>query len=330
MLLTGAYNPGVEPNAQTPSIAVTLVRRALRSAVPARGLQPAALYHVLLLCSTVAWGTLHPVSKRLLLEGLTPTQLSLARLSLTALTMLAVGLATGRFARLAARPRREILAVAGVGFCGYFGSMVLSLNGLRYLPAATNALLANTSPLFVALCSALFVLRAPPTGRTLLGLLAGFAGVAVLSQGRAGGGEGALIGVLLSLTASGTWAFYTVLGRWATMRLDPVLVTFLASVVSLPPLITMAVAEGRLDRLASASPAVVVQLLWLGFGATGFAFLVWTAALRRLRAVSVAAYSYLIPVFGVVFAFLLLGEQPTPLFLLGAALTLIGVAAAQR
>ena len=49
-----------------------------------------------------------------------------------------------------------------------------------------------------------------------------------------------------------------------------------------------------------------------------------------LHAASVSAYSYLIPVSGVVFAYLLLGEQPSPLFLLGAALTLLGVAAAQR
>lgn len=322
----GPYNPGVESKAESRPLGAGRVRRTLGAART----HATALDHALLLCSTVAWGTLHPVSKRLLLEGFTPTQLALARLGLTALTMLAVALITGRFARLARRPRRELLAVAAIGFCGYFGSMVLSLNGLRYLPAATNALLANTSPLFVALFSAVFVLRAPPAGRALLGLLAGFAGVAVLSQGRPGGSEGAAIGVLLSLTASGTWALYTVLGRWATARLDAVLVTFLASAVSLPPLLIMALAEGRLDRLVTASPTAVAELLWLGFGTTGFAFLVWTAALRRLRAVSVAAYSYLIPVFGVLFALLLLGEQPTPLFVLGAALTLVGVAVAQR
>ena len=77
-------------------------------------------------------------------------------------------------------------------------------------------------------------------------------------------------------------------------------------------------------------PLAILGLVWLGVIGTGLTFLIWTAALRRLHAASVSAYSYLIPVFGVVFAFLLLGEVPNPLFILGAALILVGVWAAQR
>jgi len=241
-----------------------------------------------------------------------------------------VAAATGRLARLARLPRRELLAVALVGLCGYFVSISLSLRALTYLPAAMNSLLANTSPLFVALFAPA-LLHERPTKRALLGLLAGFAGVTVLALSRGGGESGpALIGVLLSLTASATWSLYTTLGRWATARLDAVLITLLSSAVSLPPLAAVALAEGRLEALLGAPPAALLRLAWLGVVATGFTFLIWTAALRRLHAASVSAYSYLIPIFGVVFAYLLLGEQPTPLFLLGAALTLLGVAAAQR
>jgi drug/metabolite transporter (DMT)-like permease len=276
----------------------------------------------------VIWGSLHPISKQLLEAGLTPTQIALARLTLAALTMLVVAAATGRLVRLARLPRRELLAVALVGLCGYFVSISLSLRALTYLPAAMNSLLANTSPLFVALFAPA-LLHERPTKRALLGLLAGFAGVTVLALSRGTEGGTALVGVLLSLIASATWSLYTTLGRWATARLDAVLITLLSSAVSLPPLAAVALAEGRLEVLLTAPPAALLRLAWLGVVGTGCTFLIWTAALRRLHAASVSAYSYLIPVFGVVFAYLLLGEQPTPLFLLGAALTLLGVAAAQ-
>ena len=285
--------------------------------------------HLLLLVSAVIWGTLHPISKQLLQAGLTPTQVALCRLTLATLTMLVVAAATGRLRYLARLPRRELLAMAALGLCGYFVSIELSLLGLTYLPAAMNSLLANTAPLFVALLSPL-LLQEALTKRTVLGLVSGFIGVALLAQSRGGpGGEIALIGVLFSLGAGATWGLYTTLGRWSTARLDAVLVTLLASAVSLPPLAGLALAEGRLDRLFAAPPTALLGLGWLGFVATGFTFFAWNAALRRLSAASVSAYSYLIPVFGVVFAYLILDEQPTPLFLLGAALILVGVAAAQ-
>jgi drug/metabolite transporter (DMT)-like permease len=286
--------------------------------------------YLLLVVSTVVWGGLHPISKLLLLSGLTPSHIALARMAFAALTVFLVALLSGRLARLRRHRPRELLSVAAIGLAGYFVSIFLSLNGLTYLPAATNSLLANTSPLFVALFSPL-VLRERPSRRALLGLAAGFAGVAILAGSReSAAGEVVLLGVLLSLTAAATWALYTALGRWSTARLDPVLVTLISAAVSTPPLLAVAALEGRLDLLAAAEPLAWAGLAWLGVIGTGLTFLIWTAALRRLKAASVAVFSYLIPVFAVLFSWLILGEQPTPAFLLGAALVLVGVAAAQR
>lgn len=286
--------------------------------------------HLLLLVSVAVWGTLHPISKLLFREGLTPAHLALARLGLATLTMLAITAATGRLEGVATLRRRDLLAVAGLGFCGYFLAIYLSLRGLEYLPASMNSLLANASPLFVALFSPVLAGQRP-SRRALLGLLAGFVGVALLllSRAEAAGGV-ALLGVLLSLGSSCTWGLYTTLGRWATGRMDPALITLVASAASVPPLAALAVTEGRLGAVPAAPPLAIAGFFWLGVIATGLPFFVWTAALRHLPAASVAAYSYLVPAFGVLFAFLLLGEQPTPLFLLGGALILLGVAAAQR
>lgn len=285
---------------------------------------------MLLVGSTVVWGGLHPLAKVLMREGLTPAHIALCRMSFCALTMLAVALASGRLPRLRQVPAWDLVRIAAIGLSGYFVSIFFSLKGLAFLPAATNSLLANTSPLFVVVLMPL-LLRERPSPRAVAGLVAGFTGVAVLTQsGGVVGAETPWIGVIFSLIAAATWALYTALGRWSAGRLDAVLVTMVSSAVSVPPLLTVAVSEGQLDKLIGASPLAWVGLIWLGVVATGVAFVVWTSALRRLPAASVSAFGYLIPLFSVLFSYLLLGEQPTPLFVAGALLVMLGVATAQR
>jgi drug/metabolite transporter (DMT)-like permease len=287
-------------------------------------------YHLALLFSALVWGTLHPAGKLLLNTGLTATQLTLIRLVLGALAMFLVLAILGRLGRLARQPRRELLLVAGLGLIGYFTSMRLSIGALTYLPAAMNSLLSNASPLFVVLLTSL-VLRQRPSRAALLGLPIGWVGVALLTQSGSGpSGQVPLQGIALSLLAALTWSLFTVLARRAMARLDAVQATLVGCAASVPPLLALAVAEGGLERLADLSPAVVLGLLWLGLVATGVTFLIWNVALRRMPAASVAAYGYLVPVFALLFAIFLLGEYPSPLFLLGAALILIGLVAAQR
>ena len=287
-------------------------------------------YHLALLFSALVWGTLHPAGKVLLNTGLTATQLTLVRLVLGALAMFAILASRRRLGRLVRQPRREIALVAGLGLIGYFTSMRLSIGALTFLPAAMNSLLSNASPLFVVVLSPL-LLRQRPSRAALFGVVVGWIGVALLTQSGSGpSGQVPLEGIGLSLLAALTWSLFTVLARRAMARLDAVQATLVGCAASVPPLFALALAEGGLERLAEASPAVWLGLLWLGLVATGLTFLIWNVALRRMPAASVAAYGYLVPVFALLFAVLLLGEYPSPLFLLGAALILIGLVAAQR
>ena len=65
-------------------------------------------------------------------------------------------------------------------------------------------------------------------------------------------------------------------------------------------------------------------MLWVGLVATGVNFTIWAGAFRRLRTVSVSAFQYMIPVVAMVIAAILLGDQPTPLVILGAGLAPCG------
>jgi drug/metabolite transporter (DMT)-like permease len=201
---------------------------------------------------------------------------------------------------------------------------------LTSVPAALNALFANSSPLFVALYALTF-LKEKPSRRALAGIALGFGGVALLTLGGAPGG-GALqpLAVALSLTAAATWAAYSAVARRILNELDPIAVTALAAAAgAIPMLVAALIWGGGLADPFLASGQVKLYVLWVGLVATGVNFTIWAVALRRLRTVSVSAFQYMIPVVAMVIATILLGEQPTPLVIVGAGLVLAGVAAAQ-
>ena len=69
--------------------------------------------------------------------------------------------------------------------------------------------------------------------------------------------------------------------------------------------------------------------LWAGAVATGCTYAAWSFALRRLPAVVVAPFAYLIPVSALAIAHVWLGEALTRPVLVGAGLVLAGVAFSQ-
>jgi drug/metabolite transporter (DMT)-like permease len=284
--------------------------------------------YALLLLAVLIWGSLHPVSKLTLAE-VAPLQLAASRVSLAALVLIPICMLTGRTSRLIEAARKAPGTIVLLGLLGYPFSMALSILALTSIPAALNALFANSSPLFVGLY-ALTLLKEKPSQRALAGIGLGFAGVILLSVGGAPGG-GALepLAVLLSLTAAASWAAYSAVARRILNDLDPIAVTALgAAAGAIPMLVVAAVWTGGLADPFLASDQVKLYVLWVGV-VTGVNFTIWAVALRRLRTVSVSAFQYMIPVVAMVIAAILLGEQPTPLVILGAGLVLAGVAAAQ-
>ena len=79
-----------------------------------------------------------------------------------------------------------------------------------------------------------------------------------------------------------------------------------------------------------ASPVNMLNLLYLGFGASALCFVTWNWAVRILGAVKTTVYIYLVPVVTVVSSVIILHETITPLAIAGTALTLTGLIVSQR
>lgn len=266
----------------------------------------------------------------MILREATPLQLVLARALMTGIALTVALALAGRAGRVVDELRARPWRIVGLGGLSFFASSGLSMTGLALLPASMNSLLANTSPLMLA-CGIVVFERRLPRARVLAGLLLGFAGVALLSvRGAADLGAIGLLGVLLSLGGSLTWAIYTGWSRQELQRGDTLAITAGAAFVGSVPLLAIGAATDQLGRYGELSSTALLLLLYAGVVGTGLTYSLWMSALKGLSATNVAAFQYVIPLTSVTIATVFLGEPITFALAVGGALILLGVGLAQE
>ena len=154
------------------------------------------------------------------------------------------------------------------------------------------------------------------------------AGVAMVSYNGAAVLELNPGGDLLALLAAAAWSAYSLLTRKLSAFGYPVVQTtrrtFAWGLLFLLPVLPVLGFRPGLGTLTE--PVYLLNLLYLGLGASALCFVTWGFAVGRLGAVRTSAYIYLVPVVTLVTSALVLGEPVTPLSLGGAALTVAGLA----
>lgn len=88
---------------------------------------------------------------------------------------------------------------------------------------------------------------------------------------------------------------------------------------------TLFLGDFHLDVSRLMNPAHLLNILYLGLGASALCFVTWNFAVRELGAVRTSVYIYMVPAITVLTSFLILHEPLTSLSVIGTALTLIGL-----
>lgn len=209
------------------------------------------------------------------------------------------------------RPWALVAALGAVNATIAFAAMFAGVAGLA---TGTAAVLANAQPLLILL-PAWWIYGERISARTAVGLVAGFAGLLVVAV-PGGGGDGAA----LSLLSAAAITAGTLLAR-RLGSLDLVVASgwhFLLGGIAL--FVWAAAVEGwpGIDW----TPRFVAVLAFLSLVGTAAAFLAWFSETLRSPLGLLAAWTFLVPVAGVVFAAVLLGEAPTGWTAAGIALVL--------
>lgn len=229
-------------------------------------------------------------------------------------------------ARAQLAPRR-LPAVAGIALVNSALPFMLFAWAAPRLPAGVNAIANGSAVLFTALAGGLFFGESIGS-RRVVALLVGFAGLFVLTTGRGGeAGEGQGPATAAAVAASMCYGLGAHLVRRHLGGLPPAVLGCAALGSSALLLAPLAWAQWP-DAAVPASAWAAT--LALGLLCTGAAYALYYRLLARVGPSRSAAVAYLVPVFGVGWAWLLLGEPLTPAMALAGALILASVAASQR
>jgi drug/metabolite transporter (DMT)-like permease len=134
------------------------------------------------------------------------------------------------------------------------------------------------------------------------------------------------LGNLLLLGAAITWALYSVLVRKMTQSLDVLPFSLIAFLGGLPVVLPAGVWELSSAGVGEISLGVVGGVLFLGVISTALAMILWNSAFTILDAGAASLTFFAQPVVGIFLGWLFLGEEITPLFILGGLLIGFGLA----
>lgn len=306
--------------------------RASTQAAPAR---PELLTVLALVGATAGWGV-GATMTRLAVGELAPIATTCLRFGTGALLLVGLLSWRGEIRRLPAlRDWPLLLLLGGLGVTG-FGALFTV--GLQWTGPTEGTLIQGTTPLMTLVLAAAVAGESVRRRQVLGGLLA-FVGLAVLlfGSGQASGpaGEPAtggdrLFGNLVLLAAALCWTGYNVAVRLTAHRLDlgpASAFALLAGTVLLLPLAWFETPRGPISQV---SASAWLAMAYLCVVSTCLAYVWWNHGIRRLGAGRAATFSFVGPLASMVSAIPLLGEWPSPAQLVGGALILSGLFAANR
>ena len=280
--------------------------------------QAAALITILI------WGTTF-ISTKVLLTALSPIEILFLRF---VIGYLALWLAAPR--RLVLTERKQEGWFAAAGLCGvalYYGFENLALSMTQ---ASNVGVIISIAPFFTVLFSAVFLKQKRPGLRFFLGFLMAMAGIMLFSFNRQAV-EIHPLGDGLAVIAAMIWAIYCLISRKISELGYNVLLTtrrtfFYGLLLMLPLVMTQFSADFQI----LSEPSVLLNLVFLGLGASALCFVTWNYAVGILGSVKTSVTIYIVPVITAVASAWVLHEPLTPRVILGLGLTLGGLLLSQK
>ena len=277
---------------------------------------------VSLVVITGIWGSAFTITKA---AEIPPALLALLRYVLASVILLPLALWRRDASARAITGRREWSIVAAMGLFGFTLNQAGANMGLAYTSATQGSLIQSAIPLATAVL-AVVVLKERPSVRRVIGIGLSLVGVItlVLAAAPSEHGSNPLLGSLLLLGSVLSWACYTILGK-RLANVDALTVTAYSSVFGALFLVPLALLESRGQMFGAISAQGWLAVLYLGLLSSAIANLVYNRALSLLEASQTATFINLVPIFGVAFAVLFLGEPLLGFQMVGGAVALVGV-----
>ena len=202
-----------------------------------------------------------------------------------------------------------------------FGLLFIGMdNGM---PAGLSSLVLQVQVVFTLLLSGL-LLGEKSTSWQKIGVVVAFAGIGLLAVKAYV--TTSFFGLLLVVSAGFAWAVSNILMKMSG-KIDMLRLIVWVSIVPPIPLLLISwlFEEGQVEALSNISWTGVGAIFYLGLISTVLAFGIWGRLFREYSPNTVAPFSLLVPIFGVISSALVLKEEFTALDLTSFCLVLAGL-----
>jgi drug/metabolite transporter (DMT)-like permease len=201
---------------------------------------------------------------------------------------------------------------------------ILFISGVKDTTILNATVLVNTTPIFSMIIST-FLYGIRPSKLALVGIVLSFIGAGVIAYGDARTGETAsLIGDLEAMLAAVAEGFYLNYGRERRSRL-PLLPTMLFIYLAAGLTVgTSTVLTGTAFEFSNSLEMLLI-LIGLGVLPTAAAHTLYFSSLSNLKSFETASMALLEPLGATLLGIAIFAEIPTPIFILGAVLLLVGI-----
>ena len=222
------------------------------------------------------------------------------------------------------RPAISWKLLAGYGLFQFALQFTLLFSGMKLgLPPGLASLVIQLQAFFT-IGLAVLLLGERPRMTQWIGAIVAFSGM--LLVGAHLEGKATVIGFLLVITGGMSWAIANIFTK-KIGKVNPVALVVWGSLLAVPPLLcTSLLIEGPTAWMATAQRAgwlSILAILFQSYPNTIIGFGIWSMLMRKYPAATIAPFTLLVPVFGMLSAALVL-DEPLQWWKIVAGLLVLG------
>lgn len=281
--------------------------------------------HIRLVLTMTFWGGTF-VAGRMLAEELHPLTASTLRFVLASAMLLSAILIRDK--KLPCISKKQWGAVALLGMSGVFAYNIFFFTGLQTVEAGRASLIIAVNPVITTFLAILLLGERTNFRRSIGMILSVIGAFIVISRGHpstlfqgnnGGGGEFYIIGCVIS------WSAYTLIGKKLLKDIAPLTAVAYSCSAGALFLFIASLFSGHLTEIKNISATGIGCLFYFAFFGTTLGFIWFYDGVKKLGASRAAMYVNLVPVSGVLFGTILLGEQLESSLLIGGILVCSGI-----
>lgn len=283
-------------------------------------------YLKLVLCA-LFWGATF-VAGRMAVQSMPPLTVATGRFIVASLLLLLIAYrAEGGLPRLS---RNQIFVTLALGLTGIALYNVFFFGALQRMPAGKTALLVALSPILVAVTVAIIMKEKLGPYRWGGIALALIGTLTIVTRGDILNETQSLLasfgwGELCMLTAIICWVGYTVISRFALKGLTPIAATTYATLWGTLILALAALTEINTLRTEMLTWQGFFTIFYLGSFGSAIAFIWYNEGVKKIGPARTVVFTNLVPVFGVLLSYMILGEPIYLSMVVGGAIVIAGV-----